>query len=75
MSKPNITIEKSFSIEQTDAIICNGCVFDSTDGELIGNMEDCIVVSWWSRHCEDCDPEQFFRVILKEDLDTFNPND
>ena len=75
MSKPNIKVENSFSIEQTDSVIRSGYVFDSTDNELIGKEEDCIVVSWWVKHCEDCDYEQFFRVILKEDLERFNPND
>jgi hypothetical protein len=79
MSKPNVRVVSFGLIDQCEAYIVDGVdgeyVFDSTDNEFIGKKKDCIVVSWWVKHCEDCDPEQNFRVILKEDLDSFNPND
>lgn len=70
MSKPSITV----SSVSSEYVHPDGNIYD-TDGELIGNAEDCIFVSWWGRHCEDCDIEKMSRIILKEDLDTFNPND
>lgn len=70
MNKPNIRVS-SISPEYIHA---DNNVYDC-DGDLIGNVNDCVLVSWWGRHCEDCDIEKMSRVILKEDLDTFNPND
>lgn len=74
MSKPNIKVEDFSFISFAGAKKIENQVFDY-DRNLIGKAEDCVLVSWWARHCEDCDVEQLFRVILKEDLESFNPND
>lgn len=70
MSKPSIRV----SSVPSEYIHADNNVYDC-DGDLIGKAEDCVMISWYGKHCDDCDYEEMSRIILQEDLDTFNPND